>query len=482
MGKIVEDFLAKGLIDKEAAKRLDSFESSLSKEANWQQMAKDIGMGILKGVVPATAGAILGEMAFEHFGKSKLQEDEKLQQAGMVNSFENMMNLNPHLETRRPEVYKRFMEIGSLSPTVAQAPSVAKKVIERTLDSGLDEKDMSSLLNLENNSRALRAKGIPSTFMGMASKGLLSSLGQGVSAALSAPTMAPQMQTSTVEEPAEMSKQEQAERVYLAYTALKNQNFNFPAELKNLDLNNTQDKVKLLKYVTANPNSLNQMFNSAFSSQEEMNQAFLNARSGVEKRAQILALQYCLLKNSDIDQLDKTAAPLVPIGKMGPVGKTLLGLGAASLFGLGVAAAEEAADYARTRKMNQLLGDSLDTTKRNLTQMSEEGHRLSSGIDYTDKKTMNKAVEQFKVLSDIAPTLAANPTVATSFVNTVMSQEGVISPELIKMISDTQKNLSSIKEYKSPFASSPFTSGISRGFGAAGGEEIIRSVAKGLTE
>lgn len=488
MGKIIEDFLEKGLIDKEAAARLELFENSLSKEANWADMAKNIGMGILKGVVPATAGAILGEMAYEHFGKGKLEEDKKIQHAGMVNSFENMMLSNPHLETRRPEVYERFMEIGSLSPTVASAPSVAKKVIERTLDSGLDEKDMSNLLNLENNSRALRQQGVPSTFMGMASKGFLTSLGQGLSVELSAPpVVAPGVSAvasgaSDEVNTDEWSNSQKLKRIALTYKILHKKNADFPSEIRDLNVDSPQGLLTLGRYLEKNPGILGSLTKKTFSSQQEMDQAFLNEIQGMQKKAEILGIQYCLIKNANLDSLDKTAAPIIPIGKMGPVGKTLLGLGAASLFGFGVAAAEEAADYARTRKMNTILGESLDKTKKNLSQMSEEGHRLSSGIDYTDRKVMDKAVEQFRVLSDIAPALAANPTVATSFVNTVMSQEGVISPELIKMISDTQKNLSSIREYKSPFASSPFTSGISRGFGAAGGEEMIRSVAKGLTE
>jgi hypothetical protein len=128
--------------------------------------------------------------------------------------------------------------------------------------------------------------------------------------------------------------------------------------------------------------------------------------------------------------------------------------------------------------LNEKIENSWTETQKKLKQLSEDGTNISLGIDYNDNETKRKAREAYKVLVDVAPTLATNPTVATPFVNRVVQNEGDISPDLLKMLSETQRNINTSRNYRSPFADDPAATGFGRGFSSAGGTEFIKSLAK----
>lgn len=488
MNPIIKDFLEQGHIDKEAAARLENFEGML-KQADWMTVLKDIGLNILKGVVPAAAGSIAGQIAFDSLGKRKLEEQDEHTRARMVHSFGNMMKKHPELEENRPMVAQRFNEIAALSPTVATSPSVAKKIIDRTMTSGLDEKDMQSLMSLELNSRNLNHRPIPKTLSGGLAQGVLTGLGQSVSHGLTAMSHSSVAGASSSSAPAGGRTIggtaisaiggniiRNGDDFAKAYVVLDKKGFNFPGGLQGLDMTNKIDFTKFITYISEQGTSpVNDWMASAgFKNMSEVHTAM---DQELIKQATVLANQYSLLK---------VAAPTKAVGMLQKAWeankKTVYGLGLAGVFGSAVAGMEEAADYARTKAQNKKIKTSWEKTQTNLKGLSESGDRLSSEINYKDKATATKALDTFKVLADIAPGLAANSTIATSFVNTVMLNEGQVTPDFIKMLSETQKNLSATSEYRSPFAESPIASGFGSGFGAAGGTSLIKGVAEQIAK
>jgi hypothetical protein len=486
MNPIIKDFLDNGYIDEDGAERL------MQKEANWAELAKGLGAKLLTSVIPTMGGVALGNMAYKYFGEKELVERDEKNMQEVAQSYNNMMSSYPELRKNQYEVSRRFQEIASLSPTAAKSPVVAKKIIQRTLRKGLDDKDMSNLLRLEVNSRQLQNRPIPKTMMGEFSRDVLKGTGSEISKAFgaiqgpavgSAPASMPS--SSAQQGPSSNpfqgynialfggvspeDKQGQALNLNKLWYVLKNRNALPPGAPTDVSMQSGHDN--WMRYLASYADDsdhmgdkLNILYEKAgLKSGPELYRAMEEV--GQEKKAAALGLQYALIKSANT----KTKLDLT---------KTLLGLGAASLFGGAIGVAEEAADYARTKRLNNKINNSWEKTRGNLKRMTEEGNRLSSEIDYRDRKTQQKAQETFNVLADVAPNIAANSTLATSFVNNVMLNEGQFSHEFVKSLAETQKNIATMNEYRSPFADSPISSGFAKGFGGAGGTEIIKSYAQ----
>lgn len=158
--------------------------------------------------------------------------------------------------------------------------------------------------------------------------------------------------------------------------------------------------------------------------------------------------------------------------------KTLMGLGLAAVFGASRSAAEAGMSYLKTKSMHDKLKKSWNETESNIVKaQNEDDHSITSGIDIKDPKVKNLALKAFNALSEVAPNLASNATMATPFVARVIQQGGDITPDQLKLLSEIQKNMQSSSQYRSPFADSPLAHGFSEGFNFAGGGEFIGQLA-----
>ena len=487
MNPIIKEFLDNGYIDEAGAERL------MEKEASWGDLLKNIGTQILTTAVPTMGGVALGQMAYDYFGNKELEERDQKSMKEVAQSYHSMMSRYPELRKKEPVVNQRFQEIASLSPTVAKSPVVAKKIIDRTLNKGLDDNDMQRLLRLEVNSRQLQHRPIPKTIMGTMAQAALVDTGKGIQKALSGigmpgggmpgagPSMAPGsmsnidpelMKFDALDANGASGLTERSKNSIRLHKLLASKNAlpsGVPANISNQqDFDNWSNFLYTKGESGELPAILAQSYEKAGIKSKDQLESQMGQYGApeAEKTAAMLGMQYAMLKTA---------------GKV-DLGKTLLGLGAASLFGGAIGLAEEAADYARTKNLNAKNDTSWERTRNNLKRMTEEGNRLSAELDYTDRKTQAKAQETFNVLADVAPNIAANSTLATSFVNNVMLNEGQFTTDFVKALAETQKNITSVREYRSPFADSPVASGFTRGFGGAGGTDMIKSYATDIVK
>lgn len=454
MNKIIEEFLDSGFIDKEAALRLDDFDTMI-KESGLLDIIKDNLLQVAKTVGPTAVGSAVGIFGADLLATRAMEKKKQEQLANIHSSFATIMQKNPEFSEQRELVQSRFNEIAHFSPSIAGIPDVAERVLKKHLGTGLDEAAISNLTQIEVANREINKVVKPSTagsrFVESVVPGAVKGIGEGLIELQSNPEL-------------RMSPLDSGTNIAKAFMMLQRRGL-VPDQLKKLNIENPKDQMKLVEFGRANPSFLketilknnlvdeyNSMVKKASVDVEELS---------LEKKAQLLADQYTLIK----------------IAKLPPA---LLGLGAAALFGAASSLAEEGADFARTRKMNETISNSWKETSNRLRGLSEQESSLAGMVDYRDKEVQRKSEEAFKVLRDIAPSLAANSTIATSFVNNVVQNEGVITPEVIKMLSETQKNINTSREYTSPFASSPLSKGFGSGFNAAGGKESIRELVKGI--
>ena len=82
-------------------------------------------------------------------------------------------------------------------------------------------------------------------------------------------------------------------------------------------------------------------------------------------------------------------------------------------------------------------------TLNKLKKMTSEEGKYSAGINYHNKEIQGQAEEAFNTLSSLAPVLALNPAAATTFVNRAIQNESQIEPELLKTLSEIQRNVAS---------------------------------------
>lgn len=455
MSKVIENLLEIGFIDKEASLRLEEFESMV-KESGLLDVIKNNLFEVAKTVGPTAVGSAIGIFGADYLATRAMEAKKKEQLANIQSSFATIMQKNPEFSNQRELVQSRFNEIAHFSPSIAGIPDVAERVLKKHLTTGLDEAAIGNLTQIEVANREINKVVKPSTagsrFFESVVPGVVKGLGEGAVEIATNPEL-------------RMEPMNNGTRIARAFQVLQKRGL-VPEEVRKLDIENPKDHPKIFSFIERNPSFLkesiirnnlvdayNSMVKNASVNMEELS---------LEKKAQLLADQYTLIK----------------IAKLPPA---LLGLGAAALFGAASSLAEEGADFARTRKMNEMISNSWKETSNRLRTLSDSGSSLAGMIDYKDKEIQRKSEEAFKVLRDIAPSLAANSTIATSFVNNVVQNEGVITPEVIKMLSETQKNINTSREYSSPFASSPLAKGFGSGFTSAGGKESIRELVKGIS-
>lgn len=482
MNKIAQQLLEEGHITKEAAQRLEEFDTML-KEAGMLDMIKTTLFETAKKVGPTAVGTVLGVLGADYLTNRADQKRKEEELVHLQTSFGNIASKNKDISENRERAAQRFNEIAHFSPTVAKMPQIATPIIRRTMDKGLSETDVRHLIQIEAGQKQIEStpRPVPTSarLVRQLAPATIASMGDNLVKTF-----------GDSQNRAEMKMEElKPERIGMVLKFLKEKGA-LPSELANLDFNDPSSAQVVGAYAQKNPDFLVQTIRNNPSLVEGYNEVmtrpgpkpmFKESSATVriedislEKRAEILADQYIFSKKANIFGRLGGAIGKGAISK----GDALLGLGAATLFGAGGALVEEAADYTRSSKMNEKIRNSWSDTQSRLKKMTKDENVLASGIDYSKKENINKAEEAFKVLVDVAPSLAANSTIATPFVNRVVMQGGDITPDVIKMVTETQKNINTSKQYRSPFADSPIASGFSRGFESAGGREFIKEIAK----
>lgn len=486
MHPIIEEYLDKGYITKEAAVRLEDFEAMV-KEAGfldslktmlpkvWQTF-KSVGGTALKHTAGPTIGAATG-IGLAHLINAKEYKRQVMRQQEQLNdSFSKMHEAHPELKEADPNLIRdRFHEIANISPTLAGAPSVAGKLVKKTLQAGLDENDVSKLYQIESNAQRVGIK-MPNTITAQIAQTAIEpiardatdyAMGRLGATPPSAVGSATDM-SSTVGVPtksfqelvAEGRASHQANPDPMSNPYMRNINtfadrvkaaikegIPVPQEIKNLNLANAND-VKAIGTILGND-------------VEALFTLFPELRESTEKKASALAAHHVLIKQAKLPEGLVTA------------------LLAASAVGLGTGVVHEVGDYMESKRRSKLLKDSWSQTSKRLKELTNKGSRLAAGIDYNDKEIQGKANETFNTLSAVAPDLATNPSVASSYISNVIANERE-DFQGIKLVSEIQKNMDAVGGYKSPFSRTPVVKGFESGFQTAGGKEYVGTLAKEL--
>jgi hypothetical protein len=156
--------------------------------------------------------------------------------------------------------------------------------------------------------------------------------------------------------------------------------------------------------------------------------------------------------------------------------KGIKGALAAAIVGAGFGGVQEAGRYIKTKKENEQLRNSWSKVSDRLKNIPQKD--LGSTISYKKNETMERASEIFKSLANFAPSIAKDPVIGASVVNSIIHQSGTLDTSTIKTLVDIQKGIRQSQEYRSPFADSPFIRGMAAGFGTAGGSDYISQIPK----
>lgn len=471
MNPRIEEFLENGYITKEAAERLEDFEGML-KEAGFLDALKSTILQTAKTMGPAMVGSAVGMFGADYLTKrhhTKLKQDQKNNLDASVGSI---LVQNKDLAENREKAKDRFHEIAHFAPRIATMPKIVTPIIRRTLNEGLNEKDIRNLVQIEAG--MMQTGNLPkptsARYVEQVVGPTITNMG----------TTYNQVMDSPDGKLNEYSREAMPHIMDMLYHKGL-----LPEDLVGLFANSgaasDEDIAKAQRFMENNPDFIMQMAEK-HNLYDEINNISGMYKQGsadidlvdipMEKRAEMLADQYTLIKHAGLG-----SASLASFKAMIP---SLMGLGAAALFGAAGGIVEQGVDLARSKKSNERVKNSWTQTQSKLKKMNAEGNSMASGVDYGDKETMRKAEEAFKVLVDVAPALAQNATIATPFVNRVVQQDGDITPDIIKQLAETQKNITSTRHYRSPFADSPMAQGFGRMFQAAGGGKAVDNVSEAI--
>ncbi len=492
MHPIINEYRKKGYITKEAAIRLQEFES-ITKEASFADTLKKV-WGALKeigsGALTSTAGPLVGTAAgivtMDYLNNRELKKRDQNIQKKLDDSFEKMFSLLPKLKKYDKEkVNERFSDIARISPTLASTPQVVAKVVQRTMKKGLDEKDMFNLSQIESNATRIKSAPKPKSRWAPMARQTVAPIAQEMAErGMLHAGVTPLSKRRTPQDASDLSQfsrpfgeiigtnqdilsrvppehklnamkqliqdpQSSVERIRSAVKA----GVPLPDHIKNLHSGNPKD-IKALHSFLVSPEG-GALFPEIHASSEETD------KYKAEKKAHVLADMHILVKEAGLPQGFWT------------------GLLAAGALGLGTGVAHIAADEISTRKRRREVSDSWNETQKNLKKMTSEGNELANNIDYSNPKTQAIAKNVFNTLVTVAPDLASNPSIATTYVNRLVGA-GEIDVQAIKTVSEIQKNMDSVSGYSSPFAKNPLVRGFESGFQASGGEKLIGEVSKSL--
>jgi hypothetical protein len=527
MSKIVEDLLRTGIIKESQVQEMEEFHDFV-KEGGFFSGLRDVFDKYKKPMMYSAAGALPG-LTIGILGSTVTNKlHQKAYKQNITNSFKE--SVGPVPDQHKHKAVQAFQQVASIAPTVAGSAPLMKLLVPEVATKGLTSDRMMNLVQLEKNFNVAKAnigsgrQGLPVTshMAPVISAGtgimrnivdesgrawarhsiehdllkasILNDAQHGVAddprdnfmensnssdnnpdqddnssgnlSGTPSPTQTPPPTPSKPVQPKQSggsskdsdtdNQWENAHKLQKIYYGMKSRGLIKNREFKNLDIMNPAHAKKLTKYVgTREFRDLSKKLNADPTWEAEAKKIF---KSKTTKTAsaigELLADEYLIKKAFDLKG-------------------ALSSLAIAGTVGAGFGAIEEAAHTKVLRNREKRLKDSWEKSKAMLKKMEP---KFSNWVN--DKESLPKAKEAFTAMKHLAPGLAENPLVASSFISTILGHEGRLDTQIVKTLTDAQKNYSLSHGYESPFASSPFFSGADKGFGTSGGSEIIKTIAK----
>lgn len=397
---------------------------------------------IMGAVVPAGIGlASYGAGALIDNISKKLDSENVRNRIGAVT--QEILD-EPEFAKNRDAVIDRIGEIASISPRVAQSPVMLKPYLRETVKKKLTTNNIESLL--ENEIRTI--KKVP--------KFESSALAKTLKENYVGKTLAPILKE-------EMPK--------LHDQAIETMNRPLPSQpnFTGFSYTNTMLRPALDEYVKKHkelPEQLRGVNPKTPGGQTLIYETVSKSQSLQEELTPYL--------RKAMEKMTKTSA--ISVQTSSPLMKAMKGGLTALLAGAGFRVAAEGAKLVQTRKENEELNKAWGSVQKKLKDFSK-----ADGIttkEYDKPSDMNKAKTVYKSLSNFAPSIAKDPVLGASVVNRVLENEGSLEVSTIKTLVDIQKGMNQNIDYRSPFAKSPFSTGVA----AAGGKEMLSKAVKEIAD
>jgi len=435
MHPIINEYLEKGYIDKEAAARLTSFEE-MTKESSfgdnlkriWTKL-KDTGGDTLKKSLGPLIGTTAGFYLAQKVDQSAKEEFRKKMQQDMQASYTKMFDAIPALGNKDiRKVRERFNQLSAIAPTVASTPEIAAKVIHRTANKGFNEDDVHKLTQIESNYVNISRRPIPKSPFSAIGPAIGDKVVRPLVNAVVDASVIPSFDQQVRDSAARMSGLSEDE---IYNSSMWNSTFitnrikaavkagiDVPDQIKNLKAG-SGDMASILDALLRTPIG-ERLFPDIMAKLRQFD-------ADKTKTAQALSSIHCLKQG-----FEKTAFEIPKSFWTGLMVAAASGLTAGGVDAL-------SRSFARKQRQEKIQ-QSWDVTQSNLKNMTKSDSQLSRGINYKDPKTQAAAKNVFNTLVTVAPDLAANPEIATSYVNRVVNM-GEVDVQAIKTVSDIQKNL-----------------------------------------
>ena len=500
MSAVVERLLSQGIIKESQVQEMEEFRD-LVKESGWISNAwnkskpylSDIGRGVLTSL-PA-AGIVVGGA---HLAKSM---DRKESEKRLATSLHGLVSADRNLQKDPKRTIGMFKDIASIAPNVAQNNLIMSRVLPEAINSGLNASGISNLVMLEKNMVQSRAGGLPPSILSDTVRKITPTLAASATGAVESylskrdfdsyepandgPATSSTSGGASTDDgmksrlgknfkesnSSDSSPIDKSQEFQYFYMAAKKAGL-LPREVAGIDPSDANSVFRWTNWQGKNKAQVQKIMEKLVTTYGTED-AFLkagrsayNSRYGTEKKAEFIGE---VLADA---MFLKTASPKL---KSDIVINALKGLLAASAVGAGFGIVEESADYSRNKTRQKKLVDSWGKAKVILKNMPDNLRTWDGSKD-----TTTKAQGAFNAMISVAPDLAVNPVIAASFINTTLNTQGLIDSNSLKALTDSQKNYTASNNYTSPFAKSPFFSGATTGFSAAGGKKLIDTAASNL--
>lgn len=315
------------------------------------------------------------------------KKDRDRHQTDLMNSMKSVATKDPAFATDPAKFMERFNELTVISPTVAKNPSIASKVISANFDNGFDVDSIHKLTAIEHNTSTSRGGIHPAAAARAGAGNALKTLVQ---------TFGPDMLHS-----------------------YKHQTNNLQTGLKNI-AKKKEDQMEA---------DLNAMADAFMKQQKDkgFDKESSAQRVSDECLGQMLAERYCMIKTAGVGDLLTSGAS--------HMGKGLAFFAPAMALAGGVELIRQTLESRRTSELE--------------AQADKNFKELMRTSDIAKGNSVD-AHEAFNTLKAVAPSLAARPLVARTFIDYVASQ-GRLAPETVQQLAEAEDRVRGLGASKTNF-------------------------------
>lgn len=365
-----------------------------------------VKMGIARGpeankirwdYIKQLAGPLLGTLAamgtagYASYLFSK--KDEERHRQDLTNSMKSLYTRSPAFAKDPAKFAERFGELTVISPTIAKNPGLASKIIEKRLKPGFSVDDVHKLTSIEHNTSTSHRLPSPAASARASAYGALQTL---------VSTFGPQ------------------ELQRLRHESLKARS--------GLSVIEADQEKKLDAEADDLAKSLGGLMQEAFAEK-----GLIPPQEGHEKKSaaravsdeclgQMLAERYVLLKTAGLGNILGEGAK--------NMGRGLAYFAPAIALGGGIELARQVMESRRNKALEQ-------QADKNFAQL------IRSSDDLRTPENKELAQEAFQTLKAVAPSLAARPLVAKTFIE-YTTRQGVLAPETVQQLAEAENRVRGI--------------------------------------